>query len=239
MTVPGALLYSPPPRFALAGFGSLPIYRGDLYPEDLRVPFMASMGLGSALTDVNAAGAFITGIAPATGPAAPYVAAVGQLVQLGAKIASLFQGCGASCIQSTEFANQFEDALNQLKAAYDSQPIHYKSLQTQTLGYMQSAADQLRKACSDPALGAAGQRCISERLVRGGTAPWCPTPSHTGCDFWSTYYDPIANDPTVVPDPPAVSSAAASLGLTTSTGTMNWGMLALLGVGLVVLFTFL
>ena len=63
--------------------------------------------------------------------------------------------------------------------------------------------------CGNPALGDAGVRCVNERLVRGGTAPWCPSPDHRGCDYLTSTRDPIANDLAVVPDP--MDTAAASV----------------------------
>lgn len=214
MNVPATVLYAPPPRFLLAG---------EFATDDLRVPNLyRRRGIGDEATAiVGSVGASLIKGAAATGPAAPYVAAVGAVMELGAAIGNLFQGCGSTCIQSTQFANSFEAAVLQLKNYYFAQPIHYQSIQTATLQQMQAAANSLQQACSDPSLGAAGQRCISERLVRGGTAPWCPNPGHTGCDFWSTFYDPIANDPNVVPDPSTASTS--DVGLVSSSGTMNWG----------------
>ena len=70
----------------------------------------------------------------------------------------------------------------------------------------------MQQSCGNPALGAAGQRCISERLVRGGSAPWCTKPNNVGCDWYTTIYDPIANDPNVVADPAsAVNSVVSSI----------------------------
>jgi hypothetical protein len=43
-------------------------------------------------------------------------------------------------------------------------------------------------------LGAAGQRCVSERAA-GGTVPG------TGGNWFAWYRDPIANDPNAIPDP--------------------------------------
>lgn len=59
---------------------------------------------------------------------------------------------------------------------------------------------QIERLCGDPAMGAPGQRCISER-TRGGTAPWCPT--GTGCDWFILYRDPIANAEVTASSPAA------------------------------------
>lgn len=237
MNVPALALYPAP----LAFVPDVTDLRADFWIPSY--PVMRSQGLGSeagqmAITYAAATGAMLLKAAPATGPAAPFVAAAGAILSLGAAIGNLFHGCGATCIQSSEFANQFQQAVQQLKDYYFAQPVHYRSLQKLTLNEMQKAADALRQACGDPALGDAGKRCIAERLVRGGPAPWCPTPDHTGCGFWETFYDPIANDPNVVEDPPAIQQASDSIGLTTG-GKLNWGMVALLGIGLVLLLTFM
>lgn len=62
--------------------------------------------------------------------------------------------------------------------------------------------------CGNPDLGAAGDRCISERQ-RGGIAPWCPTGS--GCDAFITFRDPIAND---IPQPRAVGPLGVPVSFT-------------------------
>lgn len=149
---------------------------------------------GSAIAGSIAGGLAV--VAPFTGPAAPFLMAAAAMV---APIASLFKGCGQTCTQATDIANQAEVALRQLRDAYLALPVHWRSAQVQTLSYMDQIFEQMRAACSNPALGAAGQRCISERLVRGGSAPWCPT--GTGCDWISSLRDPVANDSAVQPDP--------------------------------------
>lgn len=156
------------------------------------------------------AGAIASGlavIAPFTGPAAPFLMAAASLV---GPIAAKF-GCGKPCIQASEFADLAGSKQKELVDMYWAQPVRYKSMQLQTLAYLDQLADWLRAACSDPSLKDAGVRCISERLVRGGTAPWCPTADHTGCDFYTAVRDPIANDTGVVADPSPVDQAAGSL----------------------------
>ncbi len=167
----------------------------------------------------------------------PIGAAAMALIAVGSLVASMFKGCGQTCVVASQDADKFGALAQQNMQAYFSAPApRPMSLQSAALNNFDTLMAALRQACSDPALGAAGQRCISERLVKGGTAPWCPT--KTGCDWITTMRDPIANDPTV-PDPsPAVSSpnplsAAASL----IPAGFNWsGLLipaGLLGLGLV------
>jgi hypothetical protein len=137
------------------------------------------------------------------------------LIAVGSLIANMFHGCGQTCVVATQDANKIGALLDQNQAAYMNAPVHYKSLQAAALNNINTLAAALQQACSDPSLGQAGQRCISERLVRRA----CPSTlndSNIGggqikfCDYWSFYYDPIANDPNVVPDPTPASSGPAS-----------------------------
>ena len=113
--------------------------------------------------------------------------------------------------------------MKQMADLYWGASPRTKSTQQYVLSQMQQIISALQQACSSPALGAAGQRCISERLVRGGTAPWCPT--GTGCDYYTSIVDPIANDTNVVDDTNPLTSLTG--------GTLPpWVFpVALLGVG--------
>lgn len=182
------------------------------------IGYQAASALGSSHEWKNAAVGGIAGglalagtIAAGTvagAPLAPFLFAAAALV---GPIASMFKGCGATCTQATQIANKAEIALSAVRDQYLAQPIHYVATQRAALAAFDNIAGQMYKACSNPALGPAGQRCISERLVQGGSAPWCPT--GTGCDWITTIRGPIANDPDVVPDPPmSVSQTLASGG---------------------------
>lgn len=162
---------------------------------------------------VSMAGSVATTIAIAVGAIAPPVgAAIAAFAAIAGPIIGLFQGCGQTCVQATQYANQAADAMTQIANAYWSQTVRTVAMQQAALQNMQQIMQAMQQACSNPALGSAGQRCISERLIRGGTAPWCPTPDHTGCDMWTVNYDPIANDTGVVPDSPVGAGAAAIAG---------------------------
>jgi hypothetical protein len=189
---------------------------------------------GSAVTsgfDIAGAALAMTGVGA---PIGALVAAVGSL--LGPIIAT-FNGCGATCTQASQYANQAQQALEQVIALYMAQPVHYASAQSATLAQIQQVFNALQTACSNPALGQAGQNCISGRLVRGACAykvapfgwtqdasgKWIYVPSGangSGSTCWNWlvgYYDPIANDPTVVPDPSPLSSVGSSVASTLST----------------------
>ncbi|HZT36632.1 MAG TPA: hypothetical protein VFA28_01950 [Bryobacteraceae bacterium] len=120
-----------------------------------------------------------------------------------------FSGCGQTCIAATHIVDQIEPYLRQNRDLYLSQPIRTPEMQQKALALFDAAWQDVVSGCSDPALGDAGRRCISERQ-RGGSAPWCPT--GTGCDWFTLYRDPIAQD---VPNAPAnpVADILGSAGL--------------------------
>lgn len=154
-----------------------------------------------------------TGLAPMltaigiSGPAAPFVAAaIAVALPVFKLIKALASGCGETCLVTSNWANQAEEALKEINRQYFAQPSRTRSSQAQFLQLVDEVFRQLRELCSNPATGAAGQRCISERLVRGGTAPWCDKPGRTGCDWYALYFDPIANDNGAVADPDVITS---------------------------------
>jgi hypothetical protein len=161
---------------------------------------------------------------PVAGPIAAGIAA------LGVAIANAFSGCGQTCVEATAIANQVGDTLTQNLEQYMSAPVHYASLQAAALNNFTTAWNALQAGCSNPALGSAGKACISDRQQGACTwkaspggwtqgtdgtwtyAPWGPAGSGTACWNWFIgLHDPIANDPTVVPDPSGVSSIASSI----------------------------
>lgn len=169
-------------------------------------------------------------------------AIIQALVGIGLAIANLFKGCGQTCVLATQDANQLETYWQTNLNQYMNAPVHYYSLQQAALNNFDTGWAALYKACSDPALGAAGQRCISERQ-RGGASAWCCNATvHTdvgngmctGCDAFVTFRDPIANDPNVVPDPVAGASVTGG-SVTGSTG--GFPMLLLLIGGGILAFT--
>jgi hypothetical protein len=152
---------------------------------------------------------------------------VGPLMQ------AVNRGCGNTCIVASQAANQATVTADQIKQQYWATPTpRPKSLQQAALTALSNIANALQQACSDPALGDAGKRCISERLVEGGSAPWCP---NGGCDFWTTYYRPIERDPNVVDDtnPVASLTAAAQSGAAALGIPANYAVPAALALALV------
>lgn len=186
-------------------------------------------GLGDAgsIAAISAQGAATTGgllaglaamgtLAPEFALAGPIGAAVAGLVAIGLAIANQFQGCGQTCIAATSIANQVGVILTNNFNTYMDAPVHYASMQKAALNNFDIAWAAMVKACSDPALQAAGQRCISDRQagscayqdpagawVQASDGSWSFQGS-AGPNCWNWFTglrDPIANDPTVVHDP--------------------------------------
>lgn len=152
----------------------------------LTVGYATAMQTGSKLSGVIAGG--IAAAAPFTGPAAPFVAAAAGLV---APLTRLINGCGESCRQATQIVNEAEPRLVALRDEYLNAPVRTVGMQQAVLEYMDEVFAWIQNACGQVG-GAAGANCISERLVRGGSAPWCPT--KTGCDWITVLRDPVASD---------------------------------------------
>lgn len=171
----------------------------------------------------QAIGGGLLAAAPFTGPAAPFLAAGGAAVTA---FSSLFKGCGDTCVMATKAADAAAAATEEVVSQYWAIPTpRPKSAQRATLAMLDEIAAVLYQQCSRPELADAGRRCISERLIEGGTAPWCPTPDHTGCDWITVHYRPIENDPNTFEDDAGekVSEAIQTVFTTGPDGSLNWG----------------
>lgn len=177
---------------------------------------------GSKIAGGAAAGLAV--VAPFTGPAAPFLLAAAAIM---GPVASLFKGCGEKCNQATFCADTAEKAGDQLRRAYWGQPVRYRSSQRQAVAYMQQIIDWLTQCLSNPDLGDVGRKYFDQRLVRGAPAPWCYTADKTGCDYFSAFLDPIANDPGVVDDPPASPDQVATAILSGDVGGVDFSSLLL------------
>ena len=201
---------------------------------------MGIKGLGSQTTQTaegialqGAAGtaSILTAAFPAA-MAGPVGIAVAGILVAASLIMKAFKGCGQTCIQATQIANQVGDALKQNVQAYIASPIRTRSMQAAALNNFDTTWAALVQACSNPQLQAAGQRCISDR--QQGSCKWkasaggwsqsssgtwtytAPGPAGSGDVCWNYFVgfrDPIANDPGVVDD-----SVAAAQALGVSTG---------------------
>jgi hypothetical protein len=228
-----------------------------------------SRGMGAAITggaatadQIASAGAASTismliALGTVTGPVG---AAIAGLVGLASLIASQFGGCGQTCIEATTIANQLGDTMSQALHTYMASPIHYQSMQTAYLNLFDTSWAALLQACGNPALGAAGQACISDR--QSGACKWKSSPggwqqqngawvyvwagpAGSGDTCWNYFdgmRDPVANDPTVVSDPsPGAALSTAAGGVLSSLGVPASSNLSslLLPAGLVAAVLFL
>lgn len=164
-----------------------------------------------------------------------------SIAEIGVAISDLWSGCGNTCVEATDYANQTGDLLTQNLQQYLAAPVHYASLQQAALANFNSAWNSLVQGCSNTALGSAGQNCISARqngacVYKTSPGGWTqvngtwqynyPGANGSGNTCWNYFvgfYDPIANDPTVVADPgsvlssvPAFSSLLSDLGISSS-----------------------
>jgi hypothetical protein len=199
-------------------------------------------GMGETLQQANPQAGAIAAVAASTATSVvgtlvalgtvtgPVGAAIAGLVAAGYAIANLFGGCGDTCVEATNLANQAGSIIDQAYAQYMSAPVHYASMQAAYLQLFDGTWNALVQACSNPALGAAGQRCISDRQAgscayktspggwkQSSDGSWAyvePGPNGSGTACWNSFIgrrDPVANDPTVVPDPGSVSSLFSSV----------------------------
>jgi hypothetical protein len=178
-------------------------------------------------------GGSLLAIAPATGPAAPFVAAAGGVAELVGAVSRLFQGCGATCTEATTIVNQVEPYLVQNNQLYFTNPNRTTGDQAAALATFEQIWATVQKNCGNPQLGTAGQNCINERgpnatnCTFGKTTaneypPYCAVPYPVGvCWNWFlAYYDPILNDVPPGGSGPA-SSAATAATATPATGTTS------------------
>ncbi len=202
------------PMHAARTFGVYPYNLGSVAPQQIAGAVGAA---GGAITSTLVSLSVITG---------PVGLAAGAIIAAGVAIfnvlESAFSGCGQTCVAATTVVNQLEPLLQNNVDAYMASPIHYYSMQQQALANFDSTWQRVVAGCSSPALGAAGQRCISDRQVgacKYQTSPggWnggiytAPGKSGSGSACWNWfvgYRDPIANDPSVVPDPTGTTTSA-------------------------------
>jgi hypothetical protein len=226
------------------------------FPVSFPPPLRMRRGMGalspttqSALQAAAVSSAFI----PVAGP---FISAA---IEIGAALTNVFSGCGVTCVQSSNFANQVGDLLTQNLQTYLSAPApRYASVQAAFLANFDQAWNSLLQACSNPALGQAGKNCISARqqgacVYKTSPGGWqqingvwqyqYPGANGSGSTCWNYFVgfrDPIANDPTVIPDPvpgaSTLSSLVSSIGLNPSStlfGLPIADILALAGILLV------
>ena len=207
----------------------------------LATPVITGATAASAASSIAAGGSgLILGMAPAL--AVPIIGAAIAGVTLLATALIKNSGCGQTCIETSQWANQAEPLLQQNIQAYFSNPApRSQSQQNAALANFDAVWARLVQMCSDPSTGNAGKRCISDR--QSGACTWKQSasspllaypgePQAGACWNWfSGYRDPIADDPNVVAD--SVGSIASSA-LTAAEGLPSWVWLAVLAAVAVV-----
>ena len=152
----------------------------------------------------TAVGSTVAGILGITTAAAiPIVGAAIAGISVAIE-AILNSGCGQTCIETSQWANQAETYLQQNIAEYFAvQAPRPQSVQQLAMANFKAIWNQLVQLCSQPSTGTAGQRCISDRQdgactlkSTGQQYPGGPAPG-TCWNWWNGYYYPIANDPNV------------------------------------------
>jgi hypothetical protein len=150
------------------------------------------------VTAVNAAGAALTTAAPTFMSATTAAIAIPVI---GAAVAGVTFWLMRNRLnnirkeKATQIVNDAEAKMKENLQGYLSGPRTISS-QRQALANFDALWEHIVQGCTAVG-GDPGRRCIEERQ-RGGSAPWCPT--GTGCDYFTLYRDPIAND-TPRPDP--------------------------------------
>lgn len=189
-------------------------------------------GFGFVSTGAGGSGGGSGGNSDNSGDTGVLGSAVGAGLSIASGLVAAFvarnQKHNAQKVAATNAVNELGQALEKNLTAYLASDRFY-SQQQYALQTFDEGWDWLTSpnGCGNAELGSAGQRCIDERK-RGGVAPWCPT--GTGCDFFATLRDPIANDPAVKPDPPVRSVFSSQISLP---GGLEVSPLVLVGAALV------
>jgi len=216
--------------------------------------FSSSAQEGEALGGAAASTAVGTLVA-AGAVAGPVGAAIGAGLALvtTAINAILNSGCGQTCVEASEWANQAEPLLLQNINAYFAQPApRSASSQQAAIQNFTNVWNTLVSQCSQAGTGQAGVNCIADR--QSGACKWKQTatssllayvpygePNVGQCwNWWSGYHDPIANDPDVTADE---SSALANGAVDTTASVLSslgissgYAIPALIGAAVLVAF---
>ena len=169
----------------------------------------ASYGASTAITTGSPLIGAISGALVAAAPipvAGPFIAAAGALV---GTIANLFKGCGATCQQTTNIANQVESAAQQIMSQYWASPVRTTSMQSAAVASLQQLYQYLIQSCNSIG-GQGGKQCVADRQPGGKY------------DFQAQQIAPIQNDSAVVPDTSVAASSSSNTGGTSplTSGTL-------------------
>jgi hypothetical protein len=128
--------------------------------------------------------------------AIPFVGPAIAAVTMGLGLMMHNKRIGKQKVAATKIVDQVEVELKKNVAGYLENRT--PAAQQRATQNFQEGWDFVLENCSNPQLGTAGQRCITERQ-RGGQ--W---------DWFSYYLDPITNNPPTQPDPVPVRTSAGS-----------------------------
>lgn len=192
----------------------------------------AKIGAGTAIsTGSMVSGGVASGLAIAASfdpePFSKAALAIGAA--LTGIITNMLKGCGQTCIDASNYANQAEPLLVQNVSNYVSQSVRYKSMQAQALANFDQVFTALEQKCQQVG-GQGGTNCIKDRVAgacKWKASPWTWTrnsdgsftytpagPSGSGSQCWNWVYgyrDSIAADPSVTPDPVTGNNAVDSV----------------------------
>ncbi len=182
----------------------------------LAAPVVSGAFAASAASSLAAGGSgLILGMAPAL--AVPVIGAALAGVTILATALIKNSGCGQTCIETSQWANQVEPVLKQNLAAYFALPVpRTQSQQNAALANFDAFWARLVEMCSNPSTGNAGKRCISDR--QAGACKWPAAsdspyggPKKGACWNWfNAYRDPIANDQVVADSVSSLVGSAVS-----------------------------
>lgn len=124
---------------------------------------------------------------------AAFLAAAASIV---GPITKVFSGCGVTCQQTTDIANQVATAAGQITAAYWANSTRTVSMRDGAVAALQQLYQYLIQNCQAVG-GRGGSQCVADRQPGGKY------------DFQAQQIAPIQNDSGVVPDPVAPGSMSA------------------------------
>lgn len=187
---------------------------------------LVSQAAGGAGTAVGAtSGLLVAAGAVQAVPLAGQIA--GAVLAITAVVASLFKGCGQTCILTTNEVNQVEPYLQQNLSEYLAAPVS-AATQQEALNNFNQLWQGVVTYCSQPSMSSAGKNCISDReqgscAYKTSPGGWqqtngvwnyvYPGANGSGSTCWNWfvgYHDPIANDPRVAAAASATSANAVS-----------------------------
>ena len=183
----------------------------------LATPVITGVIASQAASTAAATGSAATILGMAPSLAVPIIGAA--LVGVTTAIAYFIKnsGCGITCVETSQWANQAEPYLKQNADAYFALPSpRTQSQQQAALNTFDTVWARLQQLCGQPGTGNAGVRCISDRQSGAckwhatGTPPWPGSPAEGSCWNWfNAYRDPISQD-AVISDAQAAAGAAGS-----------------------------